>query len=355
MNEIWPTVTVSRDDEKFEAFPDLLAVGSRLLCAYLSTEEHNPQNRDWSKICVRVSDDAGMTWGAEHVVDEAANCLSAMNAPALGMREGRPVVLADQIATDPDLFAEGAQRTYGYALQTDLDTWDGVSPLEWFKVFSVAGMVPSAPVETASGFLFSNHYDIRKKRENIDHRVMMRNVSADTKSEGPRIPGKLLCEGTLCAFGDVGVGMLFRENSGYGFPAYKALTNADCDVFFNLSESSLQGCHRPRLGVLDEDRLLVTYRYYPGMNGVDRNTFGAVISRRGFYRWGGMAECPDIFPIHCDTAPVTPKTPDQGYTGWQIVGDELLVANYVINDAPKAYVVVHRIPMEFVNRLGRRL
>ena len=63
------TITVSRNDEIYEAFADVAqAADGTLVCTYRESMGHS--SRPFSRIIVRRSFDRGLTWGPRQVVVE---------------------------------------------------------------------------------------------------------------------------------------------------------------------------------------------------------------------------------------------------------------------------------------------
>ena len=63
------TITVSRDDNVYEAFADIAqTTDGTLVCTYRESICHS--SRPWSKVIVRRSFDRGLTWGPREVVIE---------------------------------------------------------------------------------------------------------------------------------------------------------------------------------------------------------------------------------------------------------------------------------------------
>ena len=77
------TLTVSRNDEIYEAFADVAqAIDGTLVCTYRESMGHS--SRPFSRIIVRRSFDRGLTWGPRQVVierteEETARGLGRLN------------------------------------------------------------------------------------------------------------------------------------------------------------------------------------------------------------------------------------------------------------------------------------
>ncbi len=69
------TITVSRDDNIYEAFADIAQTpDGTLVCTYRESMCHS--SRPWSKVIVRRSFDRGLTWGPRQVVIERTRAQS---------------------------------------------------------------------------------------------------------------------------------------------------------------------------------------------------------------------------------------------------------------------------------------
>jgi len=97
-------VTIARNDELYEAFPDICLLPSgKLLCIYREADVHVAST---SRIILIESDDRGRTWTNPRQLDDRltfAQDLAVWNAPRIGLLpDGRLVVNVDAFVFPPD-------------------------------------------------------------------------------------------------------------------------------------------------------------------------------------------------------------------------------------------------------------
>ena len=94
------TITVSRNDEIYEAFADVAqAADGTLVCTYRESMGHS--SRPFSRIIVRRSFDRGLTWSPRQVVverseEETAQGLGRLNCSRIAAcRDGTLLLIVD--------------------------------------------------------------------------------------------------------------------------------------------------------------------------------------------------------------------------------------------------------------------
>ena len=91
------TFTVSRDDDIYEAWPDLLLTPSgRLICVFWEGTFHT--DRRYSRVMLTESDDRGRTWTPKHPLSAPGNGWGAPRLSLLG--DGRMVAIANRCAEE---------------------------------------------------------------------------------------------------------------------------------------------------------------------------------------------------------------------------------------------------------------
>ena len=96
-------VTVSRNDDVYECFPDVaLLPGGSLIIVYRESEGH--VGTDFTTLVWRTSDDAGETWSEREVLAETRRDSRGMdkwNCPRVGvLSDGRVYILCDIFPVD---------------------------------------------------------------------------------------------------------------------------------------------------------------------------------------------------------------------------------------------------------------
>ena len=146
-------VVVSRDDDLYEAFPDLALLPSgRLLCLYRQSDQHAAKT---AQVVLMESDDRGRTWGNRRVVLKGGN--PRWNLPRLTRLSGGRLVI-------------NGDRAYDNWLVWSEDDGQSWSPLQ--KV-PVRGICPDRIVELSDGTLLTN-----VERERTDSQLRVRRPTA---------------------------------------------------------------------------------------------------------------------------------------------------------------------------------
>ena len=119
----------------------------------------------------------------------------------------------------------------------------------------------------------------------------------------------------------------------------KAISRDGGQTWEGVYPVPIPGCHRPTVGLLNDGRLLVTYRYVQGGMGgwghALQNVQGALMDHELITATSRFDQWTRIFPIDYDRSNMA----DLGYTGWvQFEDGEIYVVNYIVDDAPKAQI-----------------
>ncbi len=134
-----------------------------------------------------------------------------------------------------------------------------------------------------------------------------------------------MSDGTLVAF--------LRENSGRFHDCMRIISKDGGRTWSGVHPIAAPACHRPSVGFLSDGRILMTYRSIA--NHRIGETAGAVFSEETATspeRGDGAVE---LFRLDYDRS----ATPDTGYTGWtELDGGTILAVNYIVDDAPRAYI-----------------
>ena len=114
------------------------------------------------------------------------------------------------------------------------------------------------------------------------------------------------------------------------------------DRFGEISEIPVEGMHRPFIGRLSDGRLFLSYREFLSpisaseFKGTSANLKACIFTESELIK----AEHFETHLIDTDQS----ENPDQGYSAWvQLDDGEIVMANYITDDAPKPYIRGYRI------------
>ena len=289
---------VSRDDSIYEAFPDLVITETgRLICVYTECVHHG--DRDLSRIVYRTSDNRGKSWSPVRALTERRNSEQFYNCARISkLSDGRLAVTCD--------YESGWKLTDIIDIKIWFSSDDGESWSEPMIIPGAHAIMPDKLIELKSGRWL---------------------IAAHSPSE---TTGKLT---EYLWYSDD------KGNSWMGYDCFKTISRDGGLTWNGVYNVPLPGCHRPTAGILKDGRILITYRFMQGGSGWlgswTQNTFGALMPRESALVEKRNEQSARIFPIDFDRSSVS----DTGYTGWAQFDDgEIYVVNYMVDDAPKAFI-----------------
>jgi sialidase-1 len=335
------TFTVSRDDEIYEAFPDVaLTPSGRLVCVFEECTHHS--DRSYTRIVRTTSDDRGRTWTPKEPLTEPLRGDPAhepyWNCPRVStLSDGRLAAVADRVVGRREV-GRAEQSNWLWFSRDDGETWDGphATPVE--------GIVPDRLVETRHGehagrWILSAHF----VGGDIDDPVWQEQcwVSDDAGAswDGPNIivaePRLKLCEGSVVELPGGEQVCFMRENSFEGLDAYKSISRDGGVTWDGPVRFPLPACHRPVAGMLSSGKVLITHRFMQGGKGWvgwwTQNLFAALTDVESCLAANRAGAHTRILPLDFDRSPES----DTGYSGWvQFPDGEIYVVNYILDDAP---------------------
>jgi len=332
--------TVSRDDSIYEAWPDVvLCKSGRLVCVFSECDHHG--NRNNARIAYVTSENRGRTWSKKRYLSEKAVRTPELSGPYYNcarisrLKDGRLAIVCDLIKGATEDAVENTE-THIWFSSDEGESWEG--PI----MTPVIGIVPERLYELQSGrWLLAAHHK-QAATGKLTEYVWYSDDKGKTWSERITLaddPRYNLCEvGLVEVEPNVVVGFL-RENSGRGYDCMKAISRDGGETWDGVYPVPIPGCHRPTVGLLNDGRLLVTYRYVQGgMGGWGRalqNVQGALMDHELITATSRFEQWTRIFPIDYDRSNMA----DLGYTGWVQYDDgEIYVVNYIVDDAPKAQI-----------------
>jgi sialidase-1 len=336
---------VSRDDEIYEAFPDVAMTRSgRLVCLFSECTHH--ADRGYTRIMVTTSDDHGRTWTPKRPLARPLrgdpDTDPYWNCPRVSaLRDGRLVAAVDRIA-GRDEGRGGEQSNRLWFSPDEGESWDGP------RATPVEGIVPDRLVELRHGpragrWLLSAHTVLGTKDEPL---WAVRCWLSDDRGEswvGPQTiaaePGLQLCEGSVLELPGGELVCFMRENSRRGLDAFKCVSPDGGITWDGPTKMPLPGCHRPVAGLLDSGRVLITYRFMQGGKGWigwwTQNLFAALTDVESCLAPSREEAHARILPVDFDRSAES----DTGYSGWaQFPDGEIYIVNYIVDDAPKAHI-----------------
>ena len=225
---------VSRDDEIYEAFPDVaLTLSQRLVCVFAECTHH--RDRSYTRVMMITSDDRGRTWSAKSPISDALRGDPKVdpwwNCPRVScLSDGRLIVVCDRIAGRGGGNIGGEQSNWIWISDDGGDSWSGP------RATPVVGIVPDQLIELrhadhAGRWLLGAHTRLPPAETPL---WSVRTWLSDDAGESWQGP--------------------------FPFP--------------------LPGCHRPVAGMVDDDLMLITHRYMQGGKGWvgwrTQNFFGAL-------------------------------------------------------------------------------
>lgn len=325
---------ISRNDEIMEGWPDMIRLkNGRILVVYNECDAHG--NRNGTHITLRKSDDNGLTWSDKQYIGEETQHGNHWNSIRFNqLSDGNIILICDRV-----IGSEMSAETKFFAFESadNGDTWTEKCDI------GVSGICSDKIRELSDGSLLlcvSCYNSNISKHEILAHKSYDGGkswsdaVTVASSSEYTFIePAALeLTNGTIAVF--------IRENSLCGNNGFIAFSNDKGRSFEGLQEVPVKGMHRPTVGFLSDGRILLSYREHLSSSEPYRNLKMCIFEENALFNLDVVEF--EKYLIDTDNSP----TADQGYSAWiQLPDDSLLMANYIVDDAPKAYIRGYRIKM----------
>lgn len=329
---------ISRDDQYYHAWPDItLTSTGKLLCVFSECTRHAPP-RPYTRIMLVESTDNGRTWSAKRAITDPTNEHEPYwNCPRIvTLKDGRIAVCVDKLLKEDGIIKEEDISNYLLFSNDDGASW--TEP----QLLPCKGIVPDKLVELNNGrWLYSCHI-----HDQHTQKLYQRLWYSEDKGEswsGPVLVAKdnelNFCEITIMQISENVIAGLLRENSFQGYDAYKVLSYDNGLSWSEPTRFPLPGCHRPVMGKLDDERVLVTYRFLQGGKGWlgawTQNLFAALTTVESLLSERREDATARILPVDFDRSDQS----DIGYSGWVHLPDgEIYIVNYLVDDAPKAQI-----------------
>ena len=295
------TITVSRNDEIYEAFADVAqAADGTLVCTYRESMGHS--SRPFSRVIVRRSFDRGLTWGPRQVVverteEETAQGLGRLNCSRIAAcRDGTLLLVVDLLLKDT--FAEyldpGICMNLLLRSHDNGVTWEGPE-----ETGMTEGIVPSIK-ELSNGDLIVGLTEQWPGQRGTEDFIEVQTCYLSTDQgrtwEGPfKVPNP---EGSSCtglpwrlnegdfAEMDDGSLVLYMREDGEGLSGWKSFSSDGGRTWSTPVRTHMMRClGRPSVGRLRSGEVAITYRvacglvYFLGALRGDRGRGSARLTR----------------------------------------------------------------------------
>ena len=338
-------ISVSRDDDIYEAFPDVaLTRSARLVCVFAECTHH--RDRSYTRIACATSQDRGRSWSKKIGLSEELRGDPQQdpwwNCPRITtLSDGRLVVVCDRIA-GRDEGVGGEQSNWLWFSEDEGENWAG--PV----ATPVYGIVPDQLIELKRGahagrWILGAHAKVGTPKAPLwTQRCWMSNDEGKSWN-GPfkiaAVPGLQLCEGSIVELPDGELVCFMRENSAQGLDAFKSISADGGATWEGPYRFPLPACHRPVAGMLRSGLVMITHRFMQGGKGWvgwwTQNFFAGLTDVESCLARRREEAHTRIMPLDFDRH----MESDTGYSGWvQFDDGEIFAVNYILDDAPKAQI-----------------
>lgn len=316
---------VSKDDSIYEAWPDVVKTESgKLICVFSECEHH--LDRQNARITLVESTDRGRTWGPKRYLSEKGTRSRFYNCARISrLRDGRLVVLCDLIRENENRYSE-IHLWFG---DPEGERWTGPT------VFPFKGIVPDKLLELECGrWIIAAHFK-NPETDKLEQYLWYSDDMGNTWSDRVTVaadPSYNLCEVSILPLSDGTLVAFLRENSRKGYDLLKVISTDNGETWSEISQTPIDGGHRPVSGFLRDGTIMITYRFIPCGT---QNVFAAFLKPDLITSPDRQAQRVRIMPLDYDRNPA----PDLGYTGWvQFEDGEIYVVNYIKDDSDKAHI-----------------
>lgn len=326
--------TLSRNDAFMEGWPDLIRLQSgRILVVYNECTAHT--NRNGTHITLRKSDDNGRTWSDKQYIGEETHHGDQWNSIRFSqLSNGKILLVCDRIAVK-ETTAE--TKFYTFESTDNGDTWSEKRDI------GVYGYCSDKVRELSDGSLLlcvSRHNPTLDKAEVFAHKSTDGGVTWSAPVLAASHPDHFFIEPAALELSDGTIAVFLRENSQRGDNGFVVFSKDKGEHFSGLRKIPIQGMHRPAVGFLSDGNILLSYREHLG-RGLPYPDLKLCIFTEEDLLHADLSPWPCHLIDHDGSDKV-----DQGYSSWlQLPDGTILMANYIVDDAPKAYIRGYRITL----------
>lgn len=316
---------VSKDDSIYEAWPDMVKTkGGKLICVFTECEHH--LDRENSRIVLCESFDRGRTWSAKVPLTEKGKKNNFFNCARISkLNDESLVIICDKVSGDENESSE----IYVWFGDSEGNNWK--DPIK----YPFCGIVPDKFLQLKNGRMIIAAHFINKENSRLEQYLWYSDDNGQSWSDKVTVAAHSdynLCEVSILECENNTLVAFLRENSGKGFDIMKTISYDNGENWGELINTPIDGGHRPVSGLLNDGKVMITYRYIP--RGT-QNVFAAFLRQEDLLETERQKQEVRIMPLDYDRNPA----PDLGYTGWvQFDDGEIYVVNYIKDDADKAYI-----------------
>ena len=316
---------VSRDENIYEAWPDLVQTQSgTLICVFTECDHH--LNRDNARLCLVKSHDKGRTWSEKFYLTKKGTDENYFNCARISeLSDNRLVIICDKVYRNENLMSE-------------IFVWFSEDAGEsWSEPYSLGmcGIVPDKIKELKNGRIIVSAHFKNSTVGKLEQYLWYSDDNGKTWSDRVTVaadPRYNLCEASILECEDGRLVAFLRENSGLGYPILKVFSEDFGESWSPVYETSMDSGHRPVSAFLQDGRVMVTYRYIPCGT---QNLFAAFLDPNVLFEKERKNQRVRVLPIDYDRNP----SPDIGYTGWTQFDDgEIYIVTYIKDDSDKAHI-----------------
>ncbi len=342
-------LTVSRDDNIYEAFADIAQTSDgTLVCTYRESMAHAPW--PFSRIVVRRSEDGGYTWRPKQVLIEKSQEKGegSLNCSRItACQDGTLLLIVDHIPPGRGEWQEDPAQNLLFRSKDGGQTWQGPQ-----ETGLTDGIVPSIK-ELSNGDLLVGLTRCRAPKDMdwkqalayaTEEQTVYRSSDGGDTWEGPAVvpgsPDLRLNEGDFAELDDGAIVLYMREDKEK-FSGWKSISTDGGKNWSEPFRSQMLSCRgRPSVGRVRSGEIVVTYRFCSGVStslALYVETPQEAVRREPVhpsnydtdYRQARFAFIDNDRSLY----------PDSGYSGWvQRPDGNLYIVNYITDDAPRAQI-----------------
>ncbi len=344
--------TISRDESVYKAFADIAQTKDGVLVVtYRESMMHGAY--PFSRLKVRRSLDGGYRWLPEQTLLEkdATQRQGSLNCPRIAaMSDGSLLLVIDYMP--PDRTREEKASILLFRSTDAGATWSGPADtgirdaiVPSLKQLSNGDLLLGLTRLTYPDGTLANHREEQQVYRSSDLGKSWQGPSA--VPQHPQIPLNLN-EGDFAEMDDGTVVLYMREDKE-GLSGWKSLSKDSGRTWSEPMRAHMHSvCGRPSAGRLRSGEVVVTYRT---CNAVSASLALYVESAAEAVRTKPRNRDQYATDYHAGRWMLLDNDrslyPDTGYSGWvQLPDGRLLVVNYLIDDAPRAFIRGYRVARE---------